>query len=109
MKISEWEPVLALLVSPKRDHIRGPLAAPISLVEYGDYECPYCGALQAIIDEIQQQMGEALQFVFRHFPLATIYPHAEMAAEAAEPAGVQGKFWGRLRNLRRRSGCTPAR
>ena len=58
MKISEWEPVLARLVSPKRDHIRGPLAAPVSLVEYGDYECPYCGAAQPIIDEIKQQMGE---------------------------------------------------
>jgi protein-disulfide isomerase len=62
-------------------------------VEYGDYECPHCGAAHAIIDAVQARMGPALCFVFRHFPLTTIHPHAEPAAEAAEAAGAQGKFW----------------
>jgi protein-disulfide isomerase len=93
MTITEWEAVLALPVEPARDHIRGPLDAPVSLVEYGDYECPYCGAAYPIVEEILAQMGDTLQFVYRHFPLTTVHPHAEQAAEAAEAARAQRRFW----------------
>jgi len=63
------------------------------LVEYGDYECPYCGMAYPIVKELQQQLGKRLRFVFRNFPLIMMHPHAEHAAEAAEAAGAQGKFW----------------
>ncbi len=65
----------------------------MTLLEYGDYECPYCGAAYPIVKLVQQQMGDRLRFVFRNFPLAKVHPHAELAAEAAEAAGGQGKFW----------------
>ena len=77
----------------ERDHIQGNPNAPATLLEYGDYECPYCGAAYPNVKLVQQQMGERLRFVFRNFPLAQIHPHAELAAEAAEVAGEQGKFW----------------
>jgi protein-disulfide isomerase len=76
-----------------RDHIQGPIDAPIALVEYGDYECPYCGEVYPIVKAIQKQLGERLCFVFRNFPLSNMHPYAEHAAEAAEAAGAQGKFW----------------
>jgi protein-disulfide isomerase len=75
------------------DHRSGPEDAPVTLVEYGDYECPYCGAAHPIVQEIRRILGPNLRFVFRHFPLKQIHPHAERAAEAAEAAGAQGKFW----------------
>ena len=84
---------LALPVSRSRDHIQGPDTAPATLVEYGDYECPYCGQAYIIIKQIQQLLGKNLRFVFRNFPLNEIHPHAEHAAEAAEAAGAQDKFW----------------
>ena len=93
MNITAWTSTLALPVFPDRDHIRGSLDAPVSLVEYGDYECPYCRAAHPIVDEIQARMGDELQFVFRHFPMTTVHAHAEEAAEAAEAAGAQGRFW----------------
>jgi protein-disulfide isomerase len=93
MSITQWEAVLSLPVSPNRDHIRGPVDAPLTLLEYGDYECPYCGIAHPITNAIQARMGDGLRFVFRHFPLTTVHPHAEPAAEAAEAAGAQGKFW----------------
>src|SRR6266850_5019127 len=77
----------------KRDHIRGPIEAPITLVEYGDYECPYCGEAYPIIKAIQEQLGDRLCFAFRNFPLVNSHPHAQHAAEAAEAAGAQGRFW----------------
>ena len=77
----------------ERDHVQGPAAAPVTLVEYGDYECPYCGAAYPIIKQVQARMGERLRFVFRNFPISTSHPHAEQAAEAAEAAGVQRLFW----------------
>jgi protein-disulfide isomerase len=83
---------LTVPVSP-RDHIQGSIAAPAILVEYGDYECPYCGAAHPVVKALQAQMRGQLCFVFRHFPLATIHPHAQPAAEAAEAAGAQGAFW----------------
>jgi len=78
----------------KRDHIRGPANAPISLLEYGDYECPFCGQVQPVVREIQRRLGDNLCFAFRHFPLTNVHPHSEHAAEAAEAAAAQGNFWG---------------
>src|ERR1051325_11658882 len=78
---------------PHRDHIQGPIDAPIALVEYGDYECPYCGEAYPIVKAIQERLGDRLCFAFRNFPLVNSHPHAEHAAEAAEAAGAQGKFW----------------
>lgn len=76
-----------------RDHRSGNPDAPIELVEYGDYQCPYCGMAYPIVKRIQESFGDDLKFVFRNFPLATIHPMATKAALAAEAAGVQGKFW----------------
>jgi protein-disulfide isomerase len=84
---------LALPVQSGRDHIRGILSAPITLLEYGDFECPHCGAAWPVVEEVRRRMGEQLRFVYRHFPLVAIHPHAEHAAEAAEAAGTQGQFW----------------
>ncbi len=77
----------------ERDHVQGPADAPVTLVEYGDYECPYTGRAYPIVKEVQRTLGDQLRFVFRNFPLTEIHPHAELAAEAAEAAGAQGKFW----------------
>jgi protein-disulfide isomerase len=83
---------LTLQVS-ERDHIKGSSAAQVTLVEYGDYECPHCGLAYPIVKELQRMLGDKLRFVFRNFPLTTVHPHAETAAESAEAAGAQGKFW----------------
>jgi protein-disulfide isomerase len=77
----------------QRDHQQGPETAPVTLVEYGDYECPYCGEAYPIVKEIQRRLGDRLRFVFRNFPLTQSHPHAEHAAEAAEAAAGQEKFW----------------
>ena len=77
----------------ERDHSQGPVDAPATLVEYGDYECPHCGRAYPIVKEIQTRLGSRLRFVFRNFPLAEIHPHAQHAAEAAEAAAAQKKFW----------------
>jgi protein-disulfide isomerase len=90
---TQWEAALTLPVSEDRDHIQGPAEAAVTLVEYGDYECPYCGAAYPIIKEVQERMGEGLRFVFRNFPITTSHPHAELAAEAAEAAAAQDRFW----------------
>jgi len=76
-----------------RDHKQGPDNAPVTLVEFGDYECPHCGRAYPIIKEVQRLLGDQLLFVFRNFPITTSHPHAQHAAEAAEAAGTQGKFW----------------
>jgi protein-disulfide isomerase len=81
------------LPMPDRDHIQGPIDAPIALVEYGDYECPYCGEAYPIVKAIQERLGDRLCFAFRNFPLVNSHPHAEHAAEAAEAAGAQDRFW----------------
>jgi len=85
----------AALVLPvgDRDHAQGSANAPVTLVEYGDYECPYCGRAYPIVKAIQKTLGPRLRFVFRNFPLSEIHPNASNAAEAAEAAGEQGKFW----------------
>jgi protein-disulfide isomerase len=83
------------LTSPvgDRDHVAGPRDAPVTLVEYGDFECPYCGMAHPIVKAAQRRMKKRLCFVFRHFPLTQAHPHAERAAEAAEAADMEGKFW----------------
>ncbi len=75
------------------DHRAGPDDAPVTLVEYGDYECPHCGRAHPIVQEVRKRMGRRLRFVFRNFPLAEAHPHAVHAAEAAEAAAIQRKFW----------------
>src|SRR5256886_2774150 len=76
-----------------RDHSQGPTTAAVTLVQYGDYECPYTRQSTTIVRAIQQQLGDQLRFVFRNFPLTEIHPHALHAALAAEAAAMQGKFW----------------
>jgi protein-disulfide isomerase len=75
------------------DHTMGPPNASYQLVEYGDYECPYCGAAHPIVKSVQHRMGDSLLFAYRHFPLTQVHPHAEHAAEIAEAAGERGRFW----------------
>ncbi len=77
----------------ERDHAAGPDDAPVTLVEYGDYECPYCGMAYPIVKAAQRELGSQLRFVFRNFPLGEIHPHARHAAQTAEAAAAQGKFW----------------
>jgi protein-disulfide isomerase len=77
----------------ERDHTQGRSDAPVSLVEFGDYECPFCGRAYWVVKEVREAMGDQLRYVFRNFPLTQIHPRAELAAEAAEAAGAQGKFW----------------
>jgi protein-disulfide isomerase len=77
----------------ERDHAAGSADAPVTLVEYGDYECPYCGMAHPIVQRLQAALGKQLRFVFRNFPLNEAHPHARIAAQAAEGAGAQGKFW----------------
>ena len=93
MSTTQWQAELTMPVADDRDHVQGPTDAAVTLVEYGDYECPYCGAAYPIIKEVQSRMGERVRFVFRNFPITTSHPHAEQAAEAAEAAATQGKFW----------------
>ncbi|HEY0396976.1 MAG TPA: DsbA family protein [Acidimicrobiia bacterium] len=93
MSFTGWGDVLALPINPGRDHIRGTVDAPISLLEYGDYECPFCGVAYPVVEAVREEMGDALRFVYRHFPLTTVHPHAWMAAEASEAAGAQRRFW----------------
>lgn len=80
-------------VDEQRDHVAGPESAPVTLVEYGDYECSYCGRAYPIVKSLQESLGDELRFVFRNFPLADAHPHAEHAAEAAESAAAQDSFW----------------
>ena len=89
----ETETVKLTLPVGQRDHIEGLDTAPVALVEYGDYECPYCGDAYPIIKEVQKNLGNKLRFIFRNFPITQIHPHAQHAAEAAEAAAAQNKFW----------------
>jgi protein-disulfide isomerase len=85
--------VLDRPVDPARDHVRGPLDAPLTLLEYGDFECPFCGKATGVVRELFERYPGELRYVFRHLPLEDIHPGAELAAMAAEAAGVQGRFW----------------
>ena len=86
---------MATLKAPitPHDHVLGPANALVTLVEYGDYECPHCGAAHPVVKLIMKQFGSRLRFVFRHFPLAQVHPNAEPAAESAEYAGAHDMFW----------------
>jgi len=75
------------------DHSVGPATAPATLVEYGDYQCPYCGMARPIVQELLRLRTRTVRYVYRHFPLISVHPYAEMAAEAAEAAGARGRFW----------------
>jgi Na+:H+ antiporter, NhaA family len=92
---ADTAPVTALdrPVDPQRDHIRGPVDAPLTLVEYGDFQCPFCGRATGVVEALSERFGDELRYVFRHLPLPDVHPDAELAAEAAEAAGSQGKFW----------------
>ena len=79
--------------TPEMDHIQGPIDAPSMLLEYGDYECPYCGHAYPVVKAIQKRLGARLCFAFRNFPLVNSHPHAQHTAEAAEAASAQGGFW----------------
>jgi CRP-like cAMP-binding protein len=80
-------------VDPAVDHIRGPVDAPLTLVEYGDMECPFCGRATGVVSELRGRFGDELRYVFRHLPLLEVHPRAQLAAEAVEAAGAQGAFW----------------
>src|SRR6516165_199944 len=83
---------LAVPVS-RRDYIQGPANAALTLLEYGDFECPVCGMVYPVIKTLQQHLRHRLRLVFRHFPLTLAHPHTEHAAQAAEAAGARGAFW----------------
>jgi Na+/H+ antiporter NhaA len=84
---------LASEVDPERDHIRGTEDAPVTLIEYGDFECPYCGQAEQVLRELLASFDDELRYVWRHLPLNDVHPNAQLAAEAAEAAGAQGRFW----------------
>src|SRR5437660_8819550 len=86
-------PKLEIPVTPERDHIEGPVNAALTLVEYGDYQCPFCGAAYPEVKKVQKDLGSKLRFVFRNFPLTNAHEFAQVAAETAEAANAQGKFW----------------
>jgi protein-disulfide isomerase len=88
------EPLVDLYVDfdPERDHVRGPIDAPVTVVEYGDFECPYCGQAEPVVRELLREFGD-VAYVWRHLPLSDVHPNAQLAAEAAEAAADQGAFW----------------
>jgi protein-disulfide isomerase len=77
----------------ERDHVRGPIDAPVTMVQFGDYECVDCRLAHWVIQELRERFGREFRFVYRHFPLTSVHPRAQHAAEAAEAAGSQGQFW----------------
>jgi len=91
---TQFQPSARLVapVTEARDHIAGPATAKVTLVEYGDYQCPYCGEAHPIVKKVRSTYGDKLRFVFRNFPLPEVHPRAEFGAELAEAAGAQGKF-----------------
>lgn len=91
--MSGWGAELVEPVTTVRDHLRGPEHATATLLEYGDYQCPYCGAAHLVVEAVLETLGRAVRFAYRHFPLTTIHPRALPAAQAAEAAGLQGQFW----------------
>jgi protein-disulfide isomerase len=84
---------LTIRIDPERDHVLGPESAPVTLVEFADFECSFCAKALPTVAEVRRRFGDRLRFAFRHFPIAELHPHAELAAEAAEAAGAQGRFW----------------
>jgi protein-disulfide isomerase len=92
MPLDPSQPRLASDVT-EQDHAQGPADAPITLLEFGDYECPDCGNAYPVIKRLIAELGPRLRFIFRNFPLSNVHPHASVAAQAAEAAAAQGKFW----------------
>src|SRR5256712_2460655 len=86
-------PKLVVPLDPSRDHVQGDPKARLALVEYGDYQCPFCGAAYPEVKKVQKELGTKLRFVFRNFPLTNVHEFAMAAAETAEAASAQGKFW----------------
>jgi len=86
-------PRLVVPVNPTRDHIAGPVKAPLTLVEYGDFQCPYCGAAYPEVKQVQAALKSKLRFVYRHFPMTNVHEYAMSAAEISEAAAAQGRFW----------------
>ena len=84
---------LAVPVDPDLDHVRGPADAPVTIVEYADFECPYCGRAEPALRDLLSEFGDDIRYVYRHLPLPDVHPHAALAAEASEAAGKQGRFW----------------
>jgi Na+/H+ antiporter NhaA len=99
---------LAVPVDPRRDHIRGPAKAPVTVVEYGDFECPPCGQTEPAVRELLADDGD-VRYVWRHLPLTDVHPHAQLAAEGAEAAAKQGKFWEMHDQLLSHQGALTAR
>ena len=77
----------------ERDHVQGRPDAPVTWLEYGDYQCPHCGRAHTMVKAVQRHLGAGVRFAFRNFPLRELHPHAELAARAAEAAGLQNRFW----------------
>jgi NhaA family Na+:H+ antiporter len=95
-RYEQYQGVVGILdppVDPNRDHVQGSLDAAVVMVEYGDFQCPFCGAAHVVVKALQETMRDEMAFAFRHFPLVQVHPMAEPAAEAAEAAGAQGRFW----------------
>jgi len=90
---ADESPRLTVPVTSEHDHIQGSFNAPLTLVEYGDYQCPFCGAAYPEVKKVQQKLGSRLRFIFRNFPITSLHEFAERAAEAAEAASAQGRFW----------------
>jgi protein-disulfide isomerase len=84
---------LTIRIDPAREHVLGDVSAAVTLVEFGDFECSYCARAVALVDEVRARLGRRLRFAYRHFPIAELHPHAQLAAEASEAAAVQGRFW----------------
>ena len=92
-EFDEDSPRLTIPVLAERDHVQGSINAPLTLVEYGDYQCPYCGAAYPEVKKVQKRLGSKLRFVFRNFPITSSHEFAERAAEIAEGSAAGGKFW----------------
>jgi protein-disulfide isomerase len=95
-------------VDPARDHIRGPVDAEVTLLEYGDFECPYCGRAERVVRELLAEFGDDLRYAWRHLPLNDVHLHAQLAAEASEAAGAQGHFWEMYDAMHSREGALSA-
>jgi protein-disulfide isomerase len=83
----------AALAPQPWDHSQGAAEAPVTIIEYGDFECPYCGKAYPLLKRLREELGDQIRLIYRHFPLNSVHPHASVAAQAAEAAGAQGKFW----------------
>lgn len=90
---SEGAASTTLLAPQPWDHAQGSSEAPVTIIEYGDFECPYCGRTYPLLKRLREELGDQIRLIYRHFPLNSVHPHASVAAQAAEAAGAQGKFW----------------